>query len=210
MYSGAGHKSTPVFILTEEQSRRAWDRTAFFWMQLSGREIDMKRANHLFIVYNQRFKKKKPIHWWVSLKARFLATSQSSPLDERLVMPPAAAHETNAPAEQVSFACRYPDVPQQGSLLSRCRSKQTGQATVLKRSQTLFNSSLHHPLFLKEVKKSPPPSRKAQSRSHYKSKHQRRVPGKETNRNLKTPQSRLKTFNSTLSIHHPSPSIEIL
>lgn len=55
MYSGAGHKSTPVFILTEEQSRRV-DKTAVFWVQLSGREIDMKRANYLLIVYNNGLK----------------------------------------------------------------------------------------------------------------------------------------------------------
>lgn len=54
MYSGAGHKSTPAFILTEEQSRRV-GQNSFLLVQLSGREIDMKRANYLFIVYNQRF-----------------------------------------------------------------------------------------------------------------------------------------------------------
>lgn len=55
----SGTYVNPFFILTGE-----WDRTAFFWMQLPGRETDTKRANYLFIVHNQLFK--EPIQRWVS------------------------------------------------------------------------------------------------------------------------------------------------
>lgn len=60
MYSGAGHKSPLLYFNRGGE----WDGTAFFWMQLPGREIDMKRANYLFIVHNQLFK--EPIQRWVS------------------------------------------------------------------------------------------------------------------------------------------------
>lgn len=96
MYSGAGHKSTPVFILTEEESRRV-DKTAVFWMQLSGRDIDMKRANYLLTVYNNGLKTHSTVG--ISAKALFLATSQSNPL-KKFAVPTAAARDTNAPAQQ--------------------------------------------------------------------------------------------------------------
>lgn len=67
-------------------------------MQLSGREIDMKRANYLLIVYNNGLK--KPIQLWVSAKAHFLATSQSNPPEKRFAVPAAAARDINAPAQQ--------------------------------------------------------------------------------------------------------------
>lgn len=92
-----GHKSTPVFILTEEQSRRVGQNSCLR-MQLSGREIDMKRANYLLIVYNNGLK--KPIQLWVSAKAHFLATSQSNPPEKRFAVPTAAARDISAPAQQ--------------------------------------------------------------------------------------------------------------
>lgn len=64
----SGTYVNPFFILTGE-----WDRTAFFWMQLPGRETDTKRANYLFIVHNQ-------FSGGSLTKAHFLATSQSSEL----------------------------------------------------------------------------------------------------------------------------------
>lgn len=66
-------------------------------MQLSGREIDMKRANYLLTVYNNGLKTQSTVG--VSAKALLLATSQSNPL-KKFAVPTAAARDTNAPAQQ--------------------------------------------------------------------------------------------------------------
>lgn len=68
-------------------------------MQLSGREIDMKRANYLLIVYNNGLKKTHSTVG-ISAKAHFLATSQSNPPEKRFAVPTAAARDINAPAQQ--------------------------------------------------------------------------------------------------------------
>lgn len=66
-------------------------------MQLSGREIDMKRANYLLIVYNNGLKTHSTVG--ISAKALFLATSQSNP-PKKFAVPTAAARDINAPAQQ--------------------------------------------------------------------------------------------------------------
>lgn len=67
-------------------------------MQLSGKEIDMKRANYLLIVYNNGLKTRSTVG--TSAKAHSLATSQSNPAEKGFAVPTAAARDTNAPAQQ--------------------------------------------------------------------------------------------------------------
>lgn len=73
-------------------------------------------------------------------------------------------------------------------------------------ARTLFNSSLHYSLFSREVKKLTLLSRKPHRVSQ--PMHQHGVPVKETYRNLKIPQSRQKTSNSTFLTLHPYPPPE--
>lgn len=163
MYSGAGHKSTPVFILTEEQSRRV-DKTAVFWVQLSGREIDMKRANYLLSVYN-------------GLKPHSTAGICKSPLPSYSPIKSTGAaidccayccstgHQCSCTAglgpcskTKVSSVCRYL-TPTTGRLASfgadpyKGAHQDRSSYSVARETRTLFNRSLHYPLFLRGVKK---------------------------------------------------------
>lgn len=96
MYSGAGHKSTPVLILTEEESRRVGQNSclldATIWK--GNRHEEGKPPSHCL---QQWFK--NPFNLGVSAKALFLATSQSNP-PKKFAVPTAAARDINAPAQQ--------------------------------------------------------------------------------------------------------------
>lgn len=98
MYSGAGHKSTPVFILTEEQSRRVGQNSrlldATIWK--GNRHEEGKLPSHCL----QQWFKKTHSTVGISAKAHFLATSQSNPPEKRFAVPTAAARDINAPAQQ--------------------------------------------------------------------------------------------------------------
>lgn len=64
MYLRVGHKSTLIFILTEEQNSRV-GKICSLWIQLSLREIEMKRENYLSLSHQWYFL--KPTKPWVSL-----------------------------------------------------------------------------------------------------------------------------------------------
>lgn len=113
-------------------------------MQLPGRETDMNRANHLFIVHNRL---KNPFSGGSLTKAHFLATSQSSELLCPLLQhtEPKLLHSRPKGLHirtKFSFVCRHPDILQQGSLASleliltkRRRSKQTSSYCVAREAR---------------------------------------------------------------------------
>lgn len=114
-------------------------------MQLPGREIDMNRANYLFIVHNCL---KNPFSGGSFTKAHFLATSQSSELLCPLLQhtEPKLLHSRPKGLHirtKFSFVCRHPDnILQQGSLASleliltkRRRSKQTSSYCVAREAR---------------------------------------------------------------------------
>lgn len=142
MYSGAGHKSTPVFILTGVES--GTEQLSSGCNYLEGKQTWIGQTTSSLSTTNCL---KNPFSGGSLTKAHFLATSQSSELLCPLLQhtEPKLLHSRPKGLHirtKFSFVCRHPDILQQGSLASleliltkRRRSKQTSSYCVAREAR---------------------------------------------------------------------------